>query len=397
MFLPPYDPILGGNQNFQIGHGNVQAGKNQCGPAAVANGLQWLEDVYGINVPHDNVPGLGVVPAGPDNSLVGQLDAKMMRTGVSRTNANGVSDGQFLSGKLHYIMCHNLPLSIKHMDDGAFAGDPGAGDFTAHGLTSTGHGGPPSFAFIKQQIDEGEAVELGWTNSNGSGHWVSVTGYKVVNGVPEITYVSDTVQSHLDVNDGTDNDEGTGGVCRSRLQDTDGDGKLNLVDEPGQPECDIVVAESPLPVYPGSFDDLQLGTSTFFGEDLTGMVGGNDIKIALPGELVTFGTFSLDETYAFEPYLVVGSLFDTGFAPQAPISFPVFWHDPADVFLLVNGLTPSPLGPSALILPGGNSMSFLVPPGLGGQSLMLQSLVVTPNSSNGILAITDGHEIRFSN
>ena len=50
---------------------NVEAATNQCFPASIANSLQYLEDRYGINVPHENVPGLK-----GDNSLVGRLDSK---------------------------------------------------------------------------------------------------------------------------------------------------------------------------------------------------------------------------------------------------------------------------------------------------------------------------------
>ncbi|MGC9330023.1 MAG: hypothetical protein ACP5I1_20475, partial [Candidatus Hinthialibacter sp.] len=54
---------------------NVEAAKNQCFPMSIANSLQYLEKVFGINVPHDHIMGLK-----GDDSLVGQLDSYANRS-----------------------------------------------------------------------------------------------------------------------------------------------------------------------------------------------------------------------------------------------------------------------------------------------------------------------------
>ena len=64
-------------------------------------------------------------------------------------------------------------------------------------------------------------------------------------------------------------------------------------------------------------------------------------------------------------------------------------------FWLLDGITPvGPFG-APVVIPGGNQMSFVVPPGLAGYSLLMQSLTLSVTATNGIYAATDAHEIRF--
>jgi hypothetical protein len=226
---------------LQAGHPNVQAADNQCGPAAVANNLQWLEDICGIVLPHDNVLGLKGKPA---NSLVGQLDVTMTRAASGRAQGSPMSDGSFLSGKLKYLADNGLGgLVVKHQDDGTFAGDPGGGNFSAGGLTSLGQGAAPTATFIADEICGGEALELGYTNPPpaGGGHWVAVVGTGSILGIPWIAYQSDEAQTSTDRKDIL----GTGYTAFSFLADTGGIvGLLDLVNEANVPDGDIAVSES---------------------------------------------------------------------------------------------------------------------------------------------------------
>ncbi len=61
---PPTTPVIpwliGGVTNWiqQAFRTSVEQDTNQCGPGSLANSLQYLEDEYGLNVPHDHVPGI---------------------------------------------------------------------------------------------------------------------------------------------------------------------------------------------------------------------------------------------------------------------------------------------------------------------------------------------------
>ena len=221
---------------------NVQAANAQCGPAAAANSLDWMHTVYGVPIPHPNVPGLR-----PDSTLVGKIEGVpgMNRSVTSREVGDGVDDEQFIKGKLDYLASIGVTdLDIKFQ--ASLDGDPPqTGNIQSSGLTARREGTDPTAEWIFEQICSGEDVELGYTNPTppGGGHWVTVVcaGYDV-NG-PYIYHVSDQLQTDRDPTDTQGCDE----VQFAYLVDTDvpPDGILNLDGEPNSPNVDIVVAESP--------------------------------------------------------------------------------------------------------------------------------------------------------
>jgi hypothetical protein len=233
---------------YQPGHDNVQAARNQCAPASVANSLAWMKAKQGLEIPDPNVPGLR-----DNTSLVGKLDLAMGRvaggvTGKDRRVGDPVRGSQHLRGKLSYLAGKKPPVVVSHQGGDDVDGTKG---FAAGGLTSTGRGARVTADFIISEICKGEDVELGFLYRNG-GHFVNVTGAGRILGVPWITYVSDHVQSDQDIIPGsripkkkTDNDEGTDQIDFSFLRDTDRDGKLNLVNEAGVPNAEMVTTESP--------------------------------------------------------------------------------------------------------------------------------------------------------
>ncbi|NQU48856.1 MAG: hypothetical protein HQ519_09435 [Planctomycetes bacterium] len=262
---------------YQPGHSNEQAAANQCGPMATANSMDWLAKRYPDIIPGLPIhkPGLGVVTS--DGTIVGELDENMARIGTSRTDAEGVGDDEFLEGKLEFIDTFNIPLDVKHQDDGPVGG----GDFTRHGLTSKGKGNRVTWEFIMHEIEHGEDVELGWTYPGGGGHWVTLTGAGKIKGVPFVTYLHDTLQTDEDPNDNKGLLPGF-----SFLEDTNGDGMLNASSEFGKPEVDIVVSESPKaspegptylpdPLIPNQSSrlyvkNLEPGNPTYIGYSLAG-------------------------------------------------------------------------------------------------------------------------------
>lgn len=152
---------------WELGHNSVEQATNQCGPAAVANSLEWLRNTYSNRVPLDpaltNIPG---VAGEPTNSLVGQLDNAM-----NRTNGWGLSDLGFLNGKLAFIADTNNGLKgalvIKHW--------PGTdtnvvGNQTNSGVVSidVSTNGGTLIDWILAEIAAGEDVEMSWVWAGGT-------------------------------------------------------------------------------------------------------------------------------------------------------------------------------------------------------------------------------------
>ncbi len=230
----------------QPNHTLVQTAHNQCGPAAVASSLQYLEDTFGVSVPHDHVSGLLGVPA---NSLVGQLDTAMGRAATSRADGDAVLDLVYVEGKLSYLDNNGLEgLIVKHQDD-----EFGDMNVTVAGVTSHGRGKVPTAEFIIQELLHGEDVEMGFSYKTGGGHWVEVVGAGYILGVPWVAHRSDSLQTSSDPTDTM----GIDGTDFSFLVDTDMDGLLNLVYGKADANVDIVVTQS-IP-EPGTMLGLVVG------------------------------------------------------------------------------------------------------------------------------------------
>ncbi len=219
----------------QDDHSNVEAARSQCGPAALANSLDWLGHehpffFHGLPV---HRPGLGA-----DGSLVGEIETRMGRSFTSRRRGRGVNDMPFVTGKLQFLEDFGLDwlLRVSHQDD-TFGDDVVSGP--GGRATSVGVGKAPTADFIIDEICAGEDVEIGW--SRPGGHWeVGICAGRVL-GVPFVTVLSDRNQA--------DDTKGAGPEAAqiSLLVDRDGDGLLNLVNKANRPEVDIVVTESPIP------------------------------------------------------------------------------------------------------------------------------------------------------
>ena len=187
----PAGPItFGGGANsvaYQPGHTNVEQDVNQCGPASVANSMDYLRTRYGINVPaaKTNTPGVGGNPA---SSIVGQLDQTM-----NRPQGQAISNMQFINGKLRYMKNNNITgISVESTGgDGVLSG----GDYTdpVSGLTAK-NGGALTSQWILDQLAKGQDVELNVRWTGGGGHWVDLIGGGMILGVPWVAYVNDANQ-----------------------------------------------------------------------------------------------------------------------------------------------------------------------------------------------------------
>jgi hypothetical protein len=230
----------------QNNHPNVQAARNQCAPAAVANSLQWLEDTNPgqVNVLHGNNPGLK-----GDNTLVGKLDSAMNRTVTSRTNASGVWP---LDGKMKYIAENDLgqKIQVKHYSNPnipSYTGGAGLDNISLdgskkldrHGISSDGKGNVSWQAIFNELLD-GEDVELDIVYYNAAGaiagrHYVEVIGAGIIGGIPYIQHISDHLQTDKDAND-------TKGTGKIDFEWMIGD---MLVQSKGR--VDQIIVESPIP------------------------------------------------------------------------------------------------------------------------------------------------------
>lgn len=144
---------------------------NACGPAAAANSLEWLEAQH----------------PGKLFNIYGHRD-KMTVLGkfMNRGNEEGVTTDQLAKGKLGFIDLTDLPIHVKYQswfnNDSVIASPDTLSGHVAHNMSdSIGKQKPPTWEFLKSEIDKGEDVEIlfGWYDHGTvrhGGHWVTVTG-----------------------------------------------------------------------------------------------------------------------------------------------------------------------------------------------------------------------------
>ena len=229
-FLDELQGLLPGTSGYlQPNRVNEQAARGQCGPMATANSLQYLEDRFGVSIPHDHRPGLG-----GDDSLVGTLDSDM---GREIRRCGGVTESELLSGKFKYLSENGLTDALVHRHQGRGVDLP-VGKFDAHGIQSVSDGSNVTFEWLCEQVRAGEDVELGYRNEDAAGnidggHFVRVVGCGTVLGMPYIIYAHDALQQ--------DDTRGLETVVVF-LWDLDGDGMLNFGRE--RLEVDFALSES---------------------------------------------------------------------------------------------------------------------------------------------------------
>lgn len=242
VFYPQVNQRVANRRCVQANPSNVEAEVNQCGPAAVANGLDWLARTNAFALPHPHRPGFArQVPGGAARTLVGELDMTM-----NRVRFQPVKTDQLLFGKLDYIDNNNLArlISVEHQYGNfnpqvlrLLQRNPNlalnANVTSAGGAVRSTYRGVPSAQFIVDQVCANAAVELAYISPQ-FGHVVQVVSAGVTNGVFWMVHNSDLRQ-------------GQAGVTRpiyTRLDDTDRDGLPNLVDDPGRANIVIVMAQT---------------------------------------------------------------------------------------------------------------------------------------------------------
>lgn len=189
---PPSAFNFQGGQTEQInraGMGSVVQGNNECGPGAATNSLHWLNDSGSINLGGDT----------PDQSLQ-KLKSDMKPSGW---DGRGVSDTQFVSGKLQFAQRaeHILNLDIHYQADSGVRSDLPA-SVTVGNMTAMrdGNGGPPTIEYLRQQMELGQDVELliEYLKDDGitvtGGHAVAVSGYSRAGNLDAVWFNDDAFQ-----------------------------------------------------------------------------------------------------------------------------------------------------------------------------------------------------------
>ncbi|MEE9392747.1 MAG: integrin alpha [Planctomycetota bacterium] len=180
------------------------------------------------------------------------------------------------------------------------------------------------------------------------------------------------------------------GTSVAGVGDLDGDGVQEIIvgDLANQ---NVQVLNLPL-AYTGSLEDIRMET----GIDAEPLSQWPDRKHAPAGSLVTFRLRSPEGSYDGMIPVTVGQLFPTLSPPLSPGGFPEIHVRPSQAFIIYDGNDAPVLGPAVLTALGLTS-SFIVPVGLGGTSLMIQGLSLSPSAQqmNNFFTATNGQEIVF--
>jgi hypothetical protein len=225
-------------------HPDEQAAGMQCVPMAIANNLQWLENAYGLNVPHPHQMGLL-----NDGSLVGELDRLTGRQVTNRAQGGGVMTDRALQGKMQYIAANNLGGHLRLLHQ--YPLHPGwrglqanqalnlAANQMVGGVTSAWYG-EPTIDFIITSICSQAAVEVLYTSTTPVyGHAVQIVRAGKIQGVPFVFHLSDLKQANEPGGDLL----GTGFPQFSYLYDTaDADFVPNFVNTFGVPNAVLVMS-----------------------------------------------------------------------------------------------------------------------------------------------------------
>ncbi|TKJ41147.1 hypothetical protein CEE37_05625 [candidate division LCP-89 bacterium B3_LCP] len=209
----PEPPVV----NLQWGHTlvtNIEQDSCQCATAAAANSLQYLEEYFGINIPHDHHSAVRNMYW--PQFLVYQFDEDMDRHPHCGWNPwptvpPGVGTQDWIEGLLEYIDTNNLDgqIDIKHKNRVGFSGYPlylPNTNVNVGSATSVVNNVPGTSLtnWIFDELSNEASVELAvrWLNDDGEfdgGHAVTIVGAGTSGSVPWFLCRHDQLQSNWDI------------------------------------------------------------------------------------------------------------------------------------------------------------------------------------------------------
>ncbi len=216
------------------------------------------------------------------------------------------------------------------------------------------------------------------------------------NDIAVLHYNAGTIELHRNDGFGGFLPAGTliAGVFPTGLAAADFDGDDNIdfaVANNVSPDLSLFIHQGSDVLYPGTGDDLVLGFGVN-GAPTTGT--GTYLFEARAGDALTLALTSPGGTYDFLPLIIAGQLHYRGFPP--PNIMAGIWLNQFTfgAQFLVNGFAPVN-GFIQILTPGGSVYSFTIPAGFEGLDFMVQGIMLSSMSNNGIAAFTEGHVLRF--
>ncbi len=166
---------------------------NACGPAAVANSMEWLEKSF---------------PGRINSGLTHREKLEEIASFCPRDPTGNVAFVDLIKAKLAFIDKHKLPIKVKYQ---AVWGDttdmPSPDPRYGHSADYQGGGGnrldpkrAPKWDWTVKEMQDSEDVEMfvGYWDQNlqrTNGHYVVITGTAVINGVKQIRFKEDQNQN----------------------------------------------------------------------------------------------------------------------------------------------------------------------------------------------------------
>ncbi len=140
--------------------------------------------------------------------------------------------------------------------------------------------------------------------------------------------------------------------------------------------------------YPGTNDDFAMTSALGLGLQTSGL--GRNVRGCSGGTTVTVHLASAGGAFNFAPLLLLAQQFTIG-SPPSPIG-PNVWV--GTTFTTILGATAGPLGP-ILLSPAGMDLSFSVPVGFAGSSVILQAGVLSAGATNHLYATSEALELQI--
>ena len=184
---------------------------------------------------------------------------------------------------------------------------------------------------------------------------------------------------------------GTYGSVVRGVGDIDGDGLADVA--VGDATNGVLHIVGLALTYPGSNEDLVMSVST---SSFIRLRRWPDVRVTWAGRRLRLRMHSPNESYVGSVPVILAQPFATGMPPVSPMGFPEAHVSLGDYAVMFSGYWAPYFAPYVLT-PDGVSLSFEIPPGFDGQSMMIQGACIAPSArqGNAFFTATAAYEIRL--